>query len=172
MVDICRRLAVGGLCAGFALAFPLWAEAAWTAAIKPDPMTRQPRCLLTSEAQTTQDGYASTSVTLVFNGTSLVVMTDSELDPSFNDLQLVVDNKPAIHSDKIDHKTNLVFNQNAQELAQLLRTGRIATVYLRFWPKWPATQIFPVRFSLIGFSKAHDAMGQNCQPEASTGSIN
>jgi hypothetical protein len=80
---------------------------------------------------------------------------------------LVVDDKPAIHSDKIDHKNKLVFDANAQELAQLLRAGRTATVNLRFWPKWPATQAFPVRFSLLGFSKAHDALGQNCEAAAS-----
>ncbi|MCC8998534.1 MAG: invasion associated locus B family protein, partial [Candidatus Contendobacter sp.] len=125
---------------------------------------RQSRCLLTSETQTTPTGHDdSTPVFLVFNGSSLLVVTKSDLDPSFADLQLVVDDKPPVRSDKIVRKTDLMFDQNAPELAQLLRAGRQATIYLRFWPTWPATQTFPVRFSLSGFSKAYDSLNQNCQ---------
>ncbi len=58
----------------------------------------------------------------------------------------------------------LVFDQNLPELIRQLREGRQATVYLRFWPTWPATQLFPVNFSLIGFSKALDALNQGCRP--------
>jgi len=161
----CRRRLVAG--AGLALlSATAAAEPAWTTAIKTDPETRQSRCLLTSEAQITTDGYDSTPVSLVFNGGSLLVVTESELDPSFKDLQLMVDNKPPVHSDKIVHKKTLLFGQDAQELVWQMRTGRVATVYLRFWPTWPATQAFPVRFSLKGFSKALDALSHQCQPPA------
>jgi hypothetical protein len=141
------------------------AEAAWTAAIKPDPITRQPRCLLSSDPQITSDGYDSTPVTLIFNGTSLLAVTESELDISFNDLQLVVDKEPPFHSDKLEHKKmTLVFDQDLPGLTQKLRVGKQATVSLRFWPTWPVTQLFPVTFSLVGFSKAHDSLTQSCQP--------
>ncbi|HRD50180.1 MAG: hypothetical protein JNK95_10165 [Candidatus Competibacter sp.] len=160
-----RRLwAACGLCAGLALTPIMAVEAAWTAAIQPDPVTRQARCLLTSETQTTPAGHDdSTPVSLVFNGSSLLVVTRSDLDPSFADLQLAVDDKPPLRSDKIVRKTDLAFDQNVPELVQLLRSGRQITVYLRFWPTWPATQTFPVRFSLSGFSKAYDSLNQNCQ---------
>ncbi|CDH46946.1 MAG: hypothetical protein IPL59_00235 [Candidatus Competibacteraceae bacterium] len=162
----CRRrlLAACGLCAGLALAPIMAVEAAWTAAMQPDPVTRQSRCLLSSESQTTSDGYDSTPVSLVFNGSSLLAVTESDLDLSFADLQLVVDDKPSVRSVKIVRKTDLVFDQNVPELVQLLRAGRQATIYLRFWPTWPATQTFPVHFSLSGFSKAYDSLNQNCQP--------
>lgn len=166
IADRWRRLRTAcGLSAGLALAPIMAVEAAWTAAIQPDPVTRQPRCLLTSEAQTTPAGHDdSTPVFLVFNGSSLLVVTQSDLDSSFADLQLVVDDKPPLRSDKIIRKTDLAFDQNTPELVQLLRSGRQVTVYLRFWPTWPATQTFPVRFNLSGFSKAHDSLNQNCQP--------
>jgi hypothetical protein len=157
-----RLLTIGRLFAGLAMVSAMAAEAAWTTAIKPDPVTRQSRCLLTSEPQTTSDGYESTPVSLVFNGSSLLVVTESELDPSFNDLQLRVDDKPSIHSEKIVHKNTLVFDQDGPKLPQLLLSGKSLTVYLRFWPTWPATQTFPVRFSLGGFGKAHDGLNQNC----------
>ncbi len=161
-----RRLWVAacGLCAGLALTPIAVVGAPWTAAIQPDPVTRQSRCLLASEPQTTSDGYDSTPVSLIFNGSSLIVVTESDLDPSFKDLQLTVDDKPPFRSDKIVRKTLLLFDQNVPELVQLLRAGHQATVYLRFWPTWPVTQTFPVHFSLSGFSKAHDSLNQNCQP--------
>ncbi|MFO1421348.1 MAG: hypothetical protein U1F59_10545 [Candidatus Competibacteraceae bacterium] len=161
-----RRLTACGLIGGLALA-AVRAESAWTAVVKPDPLTRQPRCLLVSESQITSDGYDSTPVSLVFNGTSLLAVTESELDTSFADLQLVVDADPPVHSDKLAHnKMFLVFDQDIPGLIQKFRAGRQVTVHLRFWPTWPATQPFPVRFSLVGFSKAHDSLNRNCQPPA------
>lgn len=155
-----------GLASGLTLTAPP-ASASWTAAIQPDPLTRQSRCLLRSEVVNTPAGHDdATPVTLVFNGGGLLVITQSELDPSFADLQLVVDKNPPIHSQKIERKTILIFDQNSPELIRQLREGRQATVYLRFWPTWPVTQSFPVNFSLAGFSKAHDALNQNCQPPA------
>ncbi len=154
---------------GLLLAAASTAEAAWTATIKPDPLTRQPRCLLSSDPQITSDGYDSTPVTLVFNGGSLLVVTESELDASFADLQLTVDKESSIHSDQRDHKNMiLVFDQDIPSLIRKLRAGKQATVYLRFWPTWPATQPFAVAFSLAGFSKAHDSLIQGCLPPSGT----
>jgi hypothetical protein len=164
----CGRHLLAKVFAGLLLMSAISAEAGWTTAIKPDTLTHQPRCLLTSQPIPTSDGYESTPVSLVFNGINLLVVTESELDPSYNDLQLVVDDKPSIHSDKVVNKKILVFDQNVSELMKFLRAGRAhkVTVYLRFWPTWPATKSFPVSFSLIGFRKAHDALNQNCQPLA------
>lgn len=139
------------------------AQAAWTAAIRPDPITRQPRCLLSSNPQSTSDGYDTTPVTLVFNGSHLLVVTQSELDLSFNDLQLIVDKNPPLRSTQINRQMILVFDQDAELLRQL-RTGHQITVYLRFWPTWPVTEAFALSFSLIGFSKAYDAFNHGCQP--------
>ncbi len=143
------------------------AEAAWTVAMQRDPLTRQTRCLLSSTPQITSDGYDTTPVTLVFNGNSLLVITESEIDLSFGDLRLAVDEKAPFRTDKLDRNMTLVFDREVPELIQQFREGGEATVYLRFWPTWPVTELFPVKFSLIGFSKAHDGMNNNCQPPAS-----
>jgi hypothetical protein len=149
---------------GLALA-PALANAAWTAVVRPDPVTRQSRCLLVSETQTTPDGYDSTPVFLAWDGASLRVITESELDASFNDLQLVVDKELPVRSAVITHhQMVLVFDQELPRLIEQFRAGKQATVYLRFWPTWPATQSFPISFSLAGFSKAHDRFTQGCQP--------
>ncbi|MBK8185202.1 MAG: hypothetical protein IPK63_20805 [Candidatus Competibacteraceae bacterium] len=164
-----RWLMTLGLAAG--LAVTTTPAASWTAVIQPDPITRQQRCLLSSDSVITAAGHDDTTpIVLIFNGDSLLAITQSELDPSFGDLQLVVDKNPPIHSEKIVQKKILVFDQNLPDLVRQLREGRQVTVYLRFWPTWPATQAFPVNFSLVGFSKMHDARTQNCQPPASANS--
>ncbi|MFO1371469.1 MAG: hypothetical protein U1F42_03430 [Candidatus Competibacteraceae bacterium] len=163
-----RSWAALGVLGGLALTTGL-VEAAWTVAMKPDPVTRQTRCLLSSEPQTTSDGYDTTPVTLIFNGSSLLVVTESEIDQSFADLQLVVDKNPPLRADKLERNMILVFGQDVPNLVQQFRVGHQATLYLRFWPSWPATQLFPVQFSLAGFSKAHDGLNNNCQPPAKPG---
>lgn len=151
-----------GLSGGLA---PALAAAAWSAVIRPDPDTRQPRCLLVSDPVTTPDGYDATPVFLALDGVGLRVVAESELDPSFADLRLAVDAEPPIHGSRIIHnKMMLVFDQDLPRLIEQFRAGRQATVYLRFWPTWPVTQSFPVRFSLAGFSRAHDRFTQGCQP--------
>jgi hypothetical protein len=160
-----RRWAASGLCGGLALAGIATAQAAWTPIIQPDPITRQSRCLLISEPAITPDGYDSTSVQLVFNGDHLLVVTDSEIDASFTDLQLLVDDKPPIRGDQLARKKMiLVIDQDIPDLVQQLRAGRQVTVYLRFWPTWPATERFAIPFSLVGFSRAHDGFNQGCRP--------
>lgn len=165
-----RWLAVLGVSGGLALTTA--PAASWTAAVQPDPVTRQSRCLLSSESVVISAGHDDTTpVSLVFNGSSLLVVTQSDLDASFADLQLLVDKNPPIRSDKTAHKTILIFDQHLPDLVRQLREGRQATVYLRFWPTWPVTQLFPVNFSLVGFSKSHDAFGQNCQPPVGSNPI-
>ncbi|MDG4582795.1 MAG: hypothetical protein P9E67_01720 [Candidatus Competibacter sp.] len=161
-----HRRKVARLLLGLAL-LTSQAEADWTVAMQRDPLTHQTRCLLSGTPQSTSDGYDTTPVTLVFNGDALLVITESEIDPSFGDLRLAVDENPPIRTDKLDRSMTLVFDRDVPELTQQFRKGREVTAYLRFWPAWPVTQLFPVKFSLIGFSKAHDGMNNNCQPPAS-----
>jgi hypothetical protein len=138
------------------------ADSAWKKTLRADPINHQSVCLLVSPAKITSDGYESTPVQLLFNGSSLVIATESELDGAFKDLQLLVDDKPPMHSDKIINKNFLVFDANVAELVKLMRAGQQITVNLRFWPTWPATHSFPIKFSLIGFSKAHDMLSKGC----------
>lgn len=153
-----------GLSSGFVLT-PAWSQSAWTATVTLDPVTRQSRCLLVSETRTTPDGYDSTPVFLALDGVNLRVVTESELDVSFNDLRLEVDVESPVYSNQIIHKKMiLVFDQDIPKLIAQFRAGKQATVHLRFWPTWPVTQSFPVEFSLVGFSKAHDNFTQGCQP--------
>ncbi len=128
---------------------------AWTAAVAKDPVTQQERCLLRSESQTLQDGYGETPVSLVINDEALLVITESQIDPGFGDLELLVDDKAPLKTTKVNKDKILVFDSDRAMLIDQFKAGAWATVYLRFWPTWPATQRFPARFTLKGFSKAY-----------------
>jgi len=138
-------LAVLGTATGFA----------WTVDVAKDPLTRQERCLLRSEIQTIQDGYGETPVSLVVNDEALLVVTESQIDPGFGDLELIVDDKAPLKTTKVAQDKVLVFDNDRAMLIDQFKGGAWATVYLRFWPTWPATQRFPARFTLKGFSKAY-----------------
>jgi hypothetical protein len=131
------------------------ASYAWTAESAQDPLTRQERCLLRSDTQNLQDGYGETPVTLVFNGEALLVVTTSEIDPGFSDLEIVIDDKVSFKTVKVTKKTIVLFDSELPSLVEQFKAGSWTTVYLRFWPTWPATQRFPAKFTLKGFTRAY-----------------
>lgn len=128
---------------------------AWTVELAKDPLTSQEHCLLRSETQKVKDGCGETPVTLVFNGEVLSVVTGSEIDPSFSDLGLLIDNNLPAKTSKVARKNIAVFENEIPALIEQFKAGYWATVYLRFWPTWPATQLIPVKFDLRGFTKAY-----------------
>jgi hypothetical protein len=130
------------------------ALASWSVVREPDPLDGQIRCLIRSGTVTVPDGYGDTPVTIVGNGQKWIVMTESELDTSFADLELVVDEEPPFTDGTVEHNTYLVFAQDYSKILEQFKAGLKVTVYLRFWPTWPVTQRFAAEFSLIGFTKA------------------
>lgn len=142
---IILTLAVFGTATGFA----------WTTDVAKDPLTRQERCLLHSEVQTIQDGYGETPVSLVINNEAILVVTESQIDPGFGDLELIVDDRIPLKISKLANDKILVLADDRSTLIDQFKAGALVTVYLRFWPTWPVTQRFPVRISLKGFSKAY-----------------
>ena len=128
---------------------------AWTAEFAKDPLTGQERCLLRSDTQNIQDGYGETPATLVLNGEALLVVTTSEIDPGFSDLEMAIDDKATFTTAKVAKKTIVLFDNELPLLVEQFKAGSWATTYLRFWPTWPATQRIPVRFTLKGFTRAY-----------------
>ncbi len=130
----------------------------WHVETAANPLTHEKTCLLMSNVQKTSDGYGETPVTLLFDGHLLLVRTESGLDKSFKDLRLAVDEKSEFKSERIERDKLLIFDQTAPDLVQAFRKGYKATVFLRFWPTYPATRSYPVSFDLTGFSKAQDSL--------------
>ncbi len=131
------------------------AASGWQVEQGRDPVERDVRCLLRSDAVTTPDGYGETPVILWLDGRRLVASAESHVDATFADIRLTVDAEPSLHVDRIARDILLLFEQSYAALVRRFKAGREARLEVRFWPTWPATRSFTVIFSLRGFTKAH-----------------
>jgi len=128
------------------------AQAGWSvAAAAPG----QPGCVLQTEAVSLFDGYADTRLWLSVTDGAVRVRTDSNIDPGFGDLGMAVDGNALVPADRVADEKDVLFSTAASALIEQFIRGRAVTVYLRFWPTYPATQRFEARFSLIGFTRAY-----------------
>jgi hypothetical protein len=54
----------------------------------------------------------------------------------------------------VDEK-NVLFSSATGVVIDQFIHGRVVTLYLRFWPTYPATQRYEARISLAGFTRAY-----------------
>ena len=128
--------------------------AAWTAGRAKNPVNGQTRCLLSSDTITFFDGYTDATARLIYDGETIAVVTDSDIDPAFSDLRLVVDDREPVLTDTVTGNTIAIFNNDIPAMLDQFAAGYNATALLRFWPTWPTVGSIPIEFSLIGFTKA------------------
>ncbi len=102
------------------------------------------------------DGYQDTRLRLSVADGEIRVKTESNIDLSFSDVGLAVDGKDFIPADAVVDETHVLFSSNTEGLLEQFIRGHSVTVYLRFWPSYPATQRYEARFSLMGFTRAHN----------------
>lgn len=119
-------------------------------------------CQLITPKLTINDGQGDTTVWLEMNQSTLTVKTGSNLDTSFKDVGLQVDQEGFIPFDEIQNETDVVFSKSIAKITQQFIEGQSVQISLRFWPTWPATGVKTATFSLIGFTKVHQAGG--CKP--------
>ena len=119
-------------------------------------------CYMYTPTKSMDDGQGETSVMLRLDAQTLHVSTRSNIDAEFHDLGISVDDKEMIMADSVVKETDVVFEKDLSVLVEQFIAGRNARLQLRFWPTWPTTGPKTVDFSLIGFTKAHNAM-KGCQ---------
>ena len=119
--------------------------------------TGSPGCALESGDITIHDGYQDTRVRLNINDRRLLVLTESNIDSGFGDIELQVDGNPAIPPDTVADEQNVLFKSDVAAIIEQFRKGSKASIHLRFWPSYPATQRYPAGFSLMGFTRAWNA---------------
>lgn len=113
-------------------------------------------CGLETQEISLFDGYSDTHVRLSVANGALRVKTESNIDPGFNDLGIVVDGKTFMPADAVVDEKDVLFNSDIDAVIDQFIRGNHVTVYLRFWPTYPATQRYEARFSLAGFTRAYN----------------
>jgi len=104
-----------------------------------------------------------TPVSLVFTGSALAAVTESNIDLSYPDVGLQVDQEPVIPVDRVERQTIAVFETSADTVRRQFQRGHTARLRLGFWPTWPQTETVVMEFSLLGFTRAHEAL-LHCDP--------
>jgi hypothetical protein len=131
---------------------PMAVNADWKALKLPGNMNV---CTLETENEKMPDGYSETKVKLRLTPDALVINTNSNIDLSFNDVGLVVDNKEFIPATDVRDEKNVVFSSDLDTIIQQFIKGLRVTLHIRYWPTYPTTNNFKISFSLIGFTKAY-----------------
>jgi hypothetical protein len=116
------------------------------------------RCVVESTRESLSDGYQTTTAYVTVDTRSVVVTTGSNLDASFSDIGLVVDQDQLVPLDSLAGKKTALFDTKHDRLVERFKAGARLRVQLRFWPEWPATGTHSATFSLIGFTKAYGAL--------------
>jgi len=128
-------------------------HAGWTVT---DSAPGRTGCVLETEEISLFDGYTDTRLHLSMADGTLRVRTESNIDFSFNDVGLAVDDKDFIPADAVVDEKDVLFSTGMETVIDQFIHGRAVTMYLRFWPTYPATQRYPARISLIGFTRAYN----------------
>ena len=71
-------------------------------------------------------------------------------------LGVAVDGEDFIPADAVVDEKHVLFSSNIGAALEQFIRGRSVTVYLRFWPSYPATQRYEAHFSLMGFTRAYN----------------
>jgi hypothetical protein len=129
------------------------AHAGWSVT---DTVPGKTGCVLETEEIGLFDGYADTRLRLSVADGIVRVMTESNIDFGFDDVGLAVDGKDFIPADAVVDEKNILFSSGIETMVDQFIRGRAVTLYLRFWPTYPATQRYEARISLAGFTRAYN----------------
>ena len=127
----------------------------WSVKTVPSTDASGTRCVLESASQSLSDGYQTTTARITVDKASVRVTSASNLDESFRDIALVVDQREFVPTDGLGGEKTARFDSKYSHVVQQFKEGVRVRVQLRFWPTWPATGLHSVTFSLIGFTRAY-----------------
>jgi hypothetical protein len=117
-------------------------------------------CVVESTRESLSDGYQTTTAYVTVDTRSIAVTAGSNLDASFSDIGLVVDQDPLVPMDSLVGKRTASFDAKHERLVERFKAGSRLRVQLRFWPEWPATGAHSATFSLVGFTKAYGGLAE------------
>ncbi len=139
-------------------ALPLSFGAHWSLDRRPNPINHETQCLLASRSINISDGYERTDVQLLLTATSLYVKTDSNIDLSYPDSGIRLDDGTQLQFESLAKQTAAMISGDVAALYKQMTPSQTLLVRLGFWPTWPVTQTQEASFPLDGFSDAVNAL--------------
>jgi len=116
------------------------------------------RCALSYRELLMSDGQGDTPVSIIISQDSVVFKTRSNIDLEYEQTGLTIDDLPQIPIEKLLNDFSISYVQQYQSLIESMKLGEQAILALGFWPSWPVTQTYSLRFELSDFSSAHHAL--------------
>ncbi len=153
--------ATAALAAGFSLEqLPITVENTWI--IRGEGQS----CSLNTLTLKLDDGQGATPVSLSLSADSWWLRTQSDIDTSYSDTGLSLDNGQHFELENVVKDTSIQFVKQRQALTDALQDASSMTVSLGFWPTWPVTQARSIQFSVQHFPAAF-AVWQLCNQRIS-----
>lgn len=121
---------------------------------KPDSRTRY--CTLKSTSRQIDDGAGKSPVYLLVSPKHMMVVTKSDIDLTYPNSGLILDEGKRFTFDRVMNATNAVIENNYQSVINTMENAKIAAVELGFWPTWPHTQSYRATIPVAGFKHAYD----------------
>ncbi len=140
---------------------PLELNSNWTLDWGHDPVSGRTRCFLRSNTLRIDDGQGGSEISLIITGDTLRVDTRSNVDLSYDDTGLQVDSETPFPLQSLSGETDVLFDQQVEEIMQQFRRGSSVTVTMGFWPTWPVSRTYSVNFAIGGYPMASEAL-QKC----------
>ena len=139
-------------------ALPLEFGALWSLDRRPTPVSDQAHCLLASRSINISDGYDRTDVQLLLTAHSLYVKTNSNIDLSYPDTGVRLDDGSLVPFDGVAQENIAIIKTDVTALYQRMLPSQTAVVRLGFWPTWPVTETQEARFPLRNLDDAVEAL--------------
>ena len=128
----------------------------WFSKLDVHPLDKVSMCLMETENMKIFDGENFIKLRIVYARDKLVIITNANVDPSYDNVGITVDNKNHLKFDLYRDKTTAVINGFSDEKLKYFSKGKIAELSIGFWPSWPKTEPSKVLIDLAGFRKEHD----------------
>ena len=118
-------------------------------------------CSLQTQTQSLDDGAGLTPITLILSKSSWLLKTKSDIDLSYSNTGIKLDNGAHFDLEKLTKETNIEFTSQRQAMVDALGQANIATLSVGFWPTWPVTAPKTLDIPVAQFNQAYQAW-QNC----------
>ncbi len=127
----------------------------WFSKLDVHPLDKVSMCLMETENMKIFDGENFIKLRIVYARDKLVIITNANVDPSYDNVGITVDNKNHLKFDLYRDKSTAVINDFSSEKLKYFTKGKTAELSIGFWPSWPKTEPARVLIDLAGFRKEH-----------------